>query len=64
MNPIFAVTCGTKDWLCPKNLAFVEKLEELGITYDFLPIDDSDHDSLCFKKGLWKAMEKIELKRG
>lgn len=62
MNPVFAVTCGTKDWLYPRNLTFVKKLEELGITYDFLPIDDGGHDSSCFRKGLWKAMEKIELK--
>lgn len=59
VDPVFVVTCGTKDWLYSRNLDFVSRLEELNITYDFIPIVDGDHDVACFREGLWKAMESI-----
>lgn len=60
INPIFIITCGTKDWLYDRNLLFAEKLKEQGIVYDFYSIPDGDHDAECFKMGLWAAMERLE----
>lgn len=59
-NPCeFILTCGTKDWLYSRNLDFIEKLKEQGISHRFIPVQDGDHESECFREGLWEAFENM-----
>lgn len=51
------VTCGTKDWLYPRNLEFVKKMDENRVKYKFYPIENGEHEEKCFQTGLWTAME-------
>lgn len=56
---VFVLSCGDEDWLYERNLRFIERLKEDNISYTFDKIPGGGHDSLCFKEGLWKVMERI-----
>lgn len=54
-NPFIVMTCGTVDWLFERNRKFEMVLEKHKIRHVFFEMK-GDHDSLCFKEGLWKAI--------
>lgn len=56
--PFFILSCGTQDWLYPRNIAFIQGLKESGIDHEFISIEDGNHDYKCFREGLWRAFEK------
>lgn len=58
-NAIVVAACGTKDWLYSRNLRFVRELEKNNIDYKFYSLEDGDHESECFKMGLWKVIEHL-----
>ncbi len=58
-KPVIVVTCGTKDWLYPRNMEFVKELERREIEHQFYSIDKGEHESDCFQKGLWKAIDYL-----
>lgn len=51
-------TCGTKDWLYPRNLAFVKAMEDHKVNHHFYPLEGGEHESKCFQMGLWKAVQE------
>ena len=53
------LTCGTKDWLYSRNLAFLKALDQWKTDYMFYSLENGGHDAESFKKGLWKAAEYV-----
>ncbi len=53
----FIFSCGSEDWLFSRNKKFIECVKREGLCYKFVEIPEGDHDSECFKIGLWKALE-------
>ena len=63
-RPELYFTCGTKDWLYARNLTLLKKLKENHIKYHYYEIPKGQHDSSCFREGLWKFMEERKNLRG
>lgn len=59
-TPFIVATCGTKDWLYPRNVAFTNTMDKYNIHYKFYPIEEGTHESKCFKEGLKKALTYFE----
>ena len=57
---VIVATCGTKDWLYPRNLKLVEEMENNRLQFKFYPLENGDHEAECFKDGLRKAIEYLE----
>lgn len=57
--PVFVITCGTEDWLYSRNIQFIEELCRQDINYCFFSLEDGSHESDCFAKGLWAAIEYL-----
>lgn len=56
----FIFTCGSEDWLFLRNQKFIKQVERKGLCCEFIEIPEGDHDSECFKIGLWKALEIVD----
>ena len=63
-RPELYFTCGTEDWLHPRNSALLKKLRENHIEYHYYEIPKGQHESSCFREGLWKCMEERRNLRG
>ena len=53
------MSCGTEDWLYSRNKKFADELKKQKINHVLVEIPGKEHDSMCFKDGLWEGMRKM-----
>lgn len=58
--PFIVATCGTKEWLYPRNVNFTNTMDKYNIHYKFYPIEEGKHEWKCFNEGLKKALTYFE----
>lgn len=57
--PYVVMTCGTNDWLYTRNKKFEDELIRRNIKHIMIEILGGNHDTDCFKEGLWEAMKVL-----
>lgn len=57
--PEIIMTCGTKDMLCSRNAAVLQRFDKYKVNYVWRPVEGGLHNYTCFDEGLRYALKML-----